>query len=129
MFLTGPRELARAGLMVVGNSFARGEASVYHVTKTGFERKAELLAAPPPGSAAAPSSLIGSSVFAAFLIAVACLPPARSSSYSCAIIASMRSFSFILGQMRPPFWPFSSSGFSTPESTTTPVVFSPPIRL
>jgi hypothetical protein len=39
------RELARAGLMVVGNSFARGEASVYHVTKTGFERKAELLAA------------------------------------------------------------------------------------
>jgi hypothetical protein len=50
------RELARAGLMVVGNSFARGEASVYHVTKTGFERKAELLAAtaPSPGSAAAP---------------------------------------------------------------------------
>jgi hypothetical protein len=38
------RELARAGLMVVGNSFARGEESVYHVTKTGFERKAELLA-------------------------------------------------------------------------------------
>ena len=50
------RELARAGLMVVGNSFARGEESVYHVTKTGFERKAELLAAtaPSPGSAAAP---------------------------------------------------------------------------
>ena len=50
------RELARAGLMVVGNSFARGEESVYHVTKTGFERKAELLAAtaPWPGSAAAP---------------------------------------------------------------------------
>jgi hypothetical protein len=49
------RELARAGLMVVGNSFARGEKSVYHVTKTGFERKAELLAAtaPSPGSAAA----------------------------------------------------------------------------
>jgi hypothetical protein len=42
--------------MVVGNSFARGEESVYHVTKTGFERKAELLAAtaPSPGSAAAP---------------------------------------------------------------------------
>jgi hypothetical protein len=50
------RELARAGLMVVGNSFARGEASVYHVTETGFERKSELLAAtaPSPGSAAAP---------------------------------------------------------------------------
>ncbi len=50
------RELARAGLMVVGNSFARGEARVYHVTKTGFERKAELLAAtaPSPGSAAVP---------------------------------------------------------------------------
>ncbi len=27
------RELAGAGLMVVGNSFARGEESVYHVTK------------------------------------------------------------------------------------------------
>jgi hypothetical protein len=50
------RELARAGLMVVGNSFARGEDSVYHVTRAGFERKAELLAAtaPSPGSAAAP---------------------------------------------------------------------------
>ena len=50
------RELARAGLMVVGNSFAGGEESMYHVTKEGFERKAELLAAtaPSPGSAAAP---------------------------------------------------------------------------
>ncbi len=50
------RELARAGLMVVGNSFARGEESVYHVTKAGFERKAELLVAtaPSPGSAAVP---------------------------------------------------------------------------
>jgi hypothetical protein len=50
------RELVRAGLMVAGNSFARGEESVYHVTKTGFERKTELLAAtaPSPGSAAAP---------------------------------------------------------------------------
>ena len=38
------RELARAGLMVAGNSFAGGEESVYHVTKLGFERKAELLA-------------------------------------------------------------------------------------
>jgi hypothetical protein len=46
-------ELARAGLMVVGNSFARGEENVYHVTRTSFERKAELLAAtarsPSPG--------------------------------------------------------------------------------
>ena len=50
------RELARAGLMVVGNSFARGEESVYHVTKKGFERRAELLAAtsPSPDSSAAP---------------------------------------------------------------------------
>ncbi len=48
------RELARAGLMVAGNSFAGGQESVYHVTKLGFERKAELLAAtsPAPGSAA-----------------------------------------------------------------------------
>jgi hypothetical protein len=38
------RELARAGLMVAGNSFAGGEESVYHVTKEGFDRKAELLA-------------------------------------------------------------------------------------
>jgi hypothetical protein len=38
------RELARAGLMVAGNSFAGGDESVYHVTKLGFERKAELLA-------------------------------------------------------------------------------------
>jgi hypothetical protein len=38
------RELERAGLMVVGNSFAGGQDSVYHVTKMGFERKAELLA-------------------------------------------------------------------------------------
>jgi hypothetical protein len=41
------RELARAGLMVAGNSFAGGEESVYHVTKLGFERKAELLASAP----------------------------------------------------------------------------------
>jgi hypothetical protein len=48
------RELARAGLMVAGNSFAGGQESVYHVTKLGFERKAELLTAtsPSPGSAA-----------------------------------------------------------------------------
>jgi hypothetical protein len=38
------RELACAGVMIVGNSFARGQDSVYHVTKLGFERKAELLA-------------------------------------------------------------------------------------
>jgi hypothetical protein len=37
------RELARAGVMVAGNSFAGGEESIYHVTKLGFERKAELL--------------------------------------------------------------------------------------
>jgi hypothetical protein len=37
------RELARAGLMVAGNSFAGGDESVYHVTKEGFERRAELL--------------------------------------------------------------------------------------
>jgi hypothetical protein len=37
------RELERAGLMIVGNSFAGGQDSVYHVTKEGFERKAELL--------------------------------------------------------------------------------------
>ncbi len=46
------RELARAGVMVGGNSFARGVESVYHVTKLGFERKAELLAftSPSPGT-------------------------------------------------------------------------------
>jgi hypothetical protein len=38
------RELARAGLMVAGNSFAGGAESVYHVTKEGFERRAEILA-------------------------------------------------------------------------------------
>ena len=38
------RELARAGLMVAGNSFAGGDESVYHVTRQGFERRAELLA-------------------------------------------------------------------------------------
>jgi hypothetical protein len=38
------RELALAGLMSPGSSFAGGDESVYHVTKLGFERKAELLA-------------------------------------------------------------------------------------
>jgi hypothetical protein len=49
------RELERAGLLVVGNTFAGGQDSVYHVTGEGFARKAELLAAtePAPGSAAA----------------------------------------------------------------------------
>ncbi len=37
-------ELALAGLMAPGSSFAGGDESVYHVTKLGFERKAELLA-------------------------------------------------------------------------------------
>ena len=37
-------ELARAGLMIVGNSFAGGQGSVYSVTKKGFEQKAELVA-------------------------------------------------------------------------------------
>jgi hypothetical protein len=36
-------ELARAGLMIVGNSFAGGQKSVHNVTKEGFERKAEIL--------------------------------------------------------------------------------------
>ena len=43
------RELERAGLMVVGNTFAGGQDSVYHVTKEGFERKAELLACAEAG--------------------------------------------------------------------------------
>ena len=38
------RELARAGLMVAGNSFAGGDESVYHVTKEGFDLRVELLA-------------------------------------------------------------------------------------
>ena len=38
------RELAAAGLMIGGSSFAGGDESVYHVTKEGFERKAEILA-------------------------------------------------------------------------------------
>jgi hypothetical protein len=38
------RELERAGLMIVGNTFAGGQDSIYHVTKLGFERKAEILA-------------------------------------------------------------------------------------
>ena len=48
------RELARAGLMVGGLGFSGRE--VFSVTKKGFERKAELLAAtaPWPDSAAAP---------------------------------------------------------------------------
>jgi len=38
------RELERAGLMVLGNSFRYGPGSIYSVSKLGFERKAELLA-------------------------------------------------------------------------------------
>jgi hypothetical protein len=50
------RELERAGLMVCGHSFRDGPDSIYKVTKLGFDRKAELLAAtaPAPDSAAAP---------------------------------------------------------------------------
>ena len=38
------RELAVAGLMIGGSSFAGRDESVYHVTKEGFERKTEILA-------------------------------------------------------------------------------------
>jgi hypothetical protein len=38
------RELERAGLMTLGNSYRDGPASVYLVSKLGFERRAELLA-------------------------------------------------------------------------------------
>jgi hypothetical protein len=38
------RELARAGLMVAGSRFPGGDDSVSHVTKEGFEQRAELLA-------------------------------------------------------------------------------------
>jgi hypothetical protein len=34
------RELARAGLMVAGHSFAGGDESIYRLTQEGFERKA-----------------------------------------------------------------------------------------
>jgi hypothetical protein len=36
------RELERAGLMVLGNSYRDGPGTVYVVSKLGFERKAEL---------------------------------------------------------------------------------------
>jgi hypothetical protein len=50
------RELERAGLMACGHSFRDGRDSIYGLTKEGFERKAELLAAtaPSPGTAAGP---------------------------------------------------------------------------
>lgn len=38
------RELERAGLMILGNSFRDGPGTIYRVSKLGFERKAELLA-------------------------------------------------------------------------------------
>ena len=49
------RELECAGLMVLGNSYRDGPGTIYLVSKLGFERKAELLAAtaPAPDSAAA----------------------------------------------------------------------------
>ena len=37
------RELERAGLMVLGNSFRDGPGTIYKVSKLGFEHKAELL--------------------------------------------------------------------------------------
>ena len=40
----------------------------------------------------------------------------------------MRSFSRASARSAP-FWPLSRSGFSTPESTATPVVFWPPSGL
>ncbi len=38
------RELAAAGLMAAGHSFAGGDESIYRLTRRGFERKAEILA-------------------------------------------------------------------------------------
>jgi hypothetical protein len=38
------RELERAGLMILGDSFRDGPGTIYRVSKLGFERKAELLA-------------------------------------------------------------------------------------
>jgi hypothetical protein len=38
------RELAAAGLMEAGHSFAGGDESIYRLTKEGFERKAGLVA-------------------------------------------------------------------------------------
>jgi hypothetical protein len=38
------RELAAAGLMAAGHSFAGGDESIYRLTRQGFERKAEILA-------------------------------------------------------------------------------------
>ena len=37
------RELERAGLMVLGNSFRDGPGTIYKVSKLGFDHKAELL--------------------------------------------------------------------------------------
>ena len=37
------RELARAGLMAAGHSFAGGDESVYRLTKKGWEWKIEFL--------------------------------------------------------------------------------------
>ena len=38
------RELAAAGLMAAGHSFAGGDESIYRLTRHRFERKAEILA-------------------------------------------------------------------------------------
>jgi hypothetical protein len=38
------RELERAGLMVLGNSYRDGPGTIYMVSKLGFEQKAQLLA-------------------------------------------------------------------------------------
>jgi hypothetical protein len=50
------RELERAGLMACGHRFGDGPNRIDRVTKLGFERKAEWLAAtsPSPGRAASP---------------------------------------------------------------------------
>ena len=54
--------------------------------------------------------VIGSCVFAAAFTGAACEPPWRISSYSCAIVASIRSRIRASGQIRPLFRPFNRSG-------------------
>jgi hypothetical protein len=43
-------ELACAGLMVLGNSFAGGPNSIYTVTREGFQRRVELFASAKEGT-------------------------------------------------------------------------------
>ena len=38
------RDLERAGLVVLGNSFRDGPGTIYRISKLGYERKEELLA-------------------------------------------------------------------------------------